>query len=96
MKIKLISDGTLEGTSLVHAETGEHLADVAVASWTVGGPPGYNEASVILSAIPAEVTGSVSTIIQVDDSSHEIGPIPSPKGADIINILDHIKRKRDE
>lgn len=96
MKIKLISDGTLDGTFLVHAKTGEHLADVAVASWTVGGPPGYNTASIILSAIPAEVTGDVSTIIQLEDSSHEIGTIPTPHDADVINILDYIKRKSDE
>ena len=57
MKIKIISDGTPNGTKIVNAETGEHIENVRGIIWkcSVG-----HLAEVILDMIniPAEIQGN--------------------------------------
>ena len=64
MKLMIVSDGTVIGTKLVHAETREVLADVTAVSWTVNADHPFNVANVQLVGIATEVVGNLKRIVR--------------------------------
>ena len=89
MKLKIISDGTALGTKIVHAETGEVLADVAAISWTVNSDNAYNVANVQLVGIAAEMVGDLKASVQTPNTTTE--PLSTPeRGDSVIYLNDYL------
>lgn len=57
MKLKIISDGTSEGTKVINAATGEEIEGVERIQWTVTGA-GVS-VDLMMVGVPIEVTGEV-------------------------------------
>ena len=92
-KIKIVSDGTSFGSYLVHAETGEFLAEVASCTFTVGSDAKAAAAEIILVGCRAEVVGDVKAIIEDPDPNP---PLPCPDDTNVIHISQYTKRTLDE
>lgn len=62
MKIKIISDGTVHGTEVVNAETGETIEGIVSIEWSIQVKRGEPYARAIIKAIdvPIEFTGNAA------------------------------------
>lgn len=54
MKIKIVSDGTVQGTTVVDAATGEKLSGVTSVTWSVDATKGYAEATLTVALVEIE------------------------------------------
>lgn len=57
MKLKVVSDGTREGTTVVNAETGEELEGVIAVTWEGRGDKPETFAQISLMKVAVEVVG---------------------------------------
>ena len=92
-KIKIVSDGTSFGTYLVHAETGEFLAEVASCTFTVGSDAKAAAAQILIVGCKAEVVGDLSAVIEDDELNP---PLPCPDDTNIIHMSQYTKRTGNE
>ena len=92
-KIKIVSDGTSFGTYLVHAETGEFLAEVASCTFTVGSDAKAADAEIILVGSRTEVVGDLKAVIEDPEPNP---PFICPDDANVIHMSQYIKRTSDE
>lgn len=56
MKLKIVSDGTSSGTSIVNAETGEKIEGITKIGWKITACS-TAEAIIVLDRIPVDITG---------------------------------------
>ncbi len=61
MRIKIISDGTVHGTQIVNADTGEEIEYVVRAEWKIvaSAPRNLATATLELWNVPVEIVGEV-------------------------------------
>lgn len=57
MVLKIISDGTISGTSVVDNETGKTVSNVTSLSFSVDGASGFTRAILYLAVVPVEIVG---------------------------------------
>jgi hypothetical protein len=57
MKLKVISDGTAQGTKVVNEATGEELENVFAVQWTVDAQSGKSHASIGVVQVAMESLG---------------------------------------
>lgn len=62
MKLKIISDGTVAGTNVVNAETGETVEGVTYAEWNMHVEDGTSRACVFLSGVQIEAIATEATV----------------------------------
>jgi len=92
-KIKIVSDGTSFGTYLVHADTGEFLAQVASCTFTVGSDAKAAAAQIVIVGCKAEVLGDLASVIE---DTIPNPPLPCPHDTNVIDITQYIKRTGNE
>ena len=92
-KIKIVSDGTSFGTYLIHAETGEFLAEVASCTFCVGSDAKSAAAQITIVGCKAEVSGDLTSILE-DEIPNP--PLPCPDDTNVIRISEYIKRTNHE
>jgi len=63
MKIKIISDGTANGTKVVNAETGELVHHVSSVEWKVSVESSLAEAVVTFSNVAVEIEAELSEVV---------------------------------
>ena len=59
MKIKIVSDGTVEGTKIINLVTGERLENITAIYWTGDAAKGEVIAHINVAAVPVELIGEV-------------------------------------
>jgi hypothetical protein len=59
VKVKIVSDGTTQGTQVVNAETGEPIDGVTFVAWELEAKDGVATVSLELRKIPVEVVGAL-------------------------------------
>ena len=72
MKIKIVSDGTVEGTQVVDVTTGEVLELVVGVRWEVDTVATIARADIRLVDVPIEVIGEVAAVPLKE--AHEADP----------------------
>jgi len=92
-KIKIVSDGTYEGTRLVHLETGEHLANCAGLVLSLDGRQRVTGAKVYLAACPVELEATVRHVAGGDIGSD---PIPVDDPFNVIYLDRYLKEDEHE
>ena len=58
--IKIISDGTVSGTSIVDAVTGKPTAQVSRVTWEASADGGWTHATLELDGVPVEIKAVVA------------------------------------
>lgn len=59
MKIRLVSDGTLEGTKVYSIDSGEILENVAFVSWAISAKDNVPYAIIRVKEVPAQLVAEV-------------------------------------
>jgi len=65
MKIKIISDGTIEGTKVVSAKTGEEIESVTKIGWMAESGEIYSRAIIEIINVPVEIESDAELQINV-------------------------------
>lgn len=94
MKLKIISDGTANGTRVVSIETGEAVGGVDFISWSASVDGEFCEAQIHLLGVPCEIVGKAVTIISEDllrESPFTVSD-DEPPTLDISELLCQISR----
>lgn len=60
MKLKIISDGTSSGTSIVNAETGETINGIVSVDWSVSADSGCSEVNLRVMGVQLELVGQAA------------------------------------
>ena len=105
MRLKIISDGTTNGTYVCHEDTGERLAGVQLLTWSASSEDTMSEATIHLWGVPCEITAN--TGMMVADTILDQGSFPSMppefKAVDvmgdefpIVDITTLIKRQEND
>jgi hypothetical protein len=68
MKVKIISDGTINGTTIVDEKTGEPLSGVRSIMWSLDIDMMLAKVVVELIKIPVEVVGD----LEIKEDEHEV------------------------
>lgn len=59
-RIKIVSDGTTAGTSVVDAETGQEIDGVCAVRWEADAAEGWARVTLEMFRVPVEVIGEVT------------------------------------
>jgi thymidylate kinase len=57
MNLKVISDGTVMGTRVVNADTGEELSGVKAVKWEISTESITADVVIVLAKVPVEIAG---------------------------------------
>jgi hypothetical protein len=87
MWLKIISDGTVKGTRVVDAQTGEEVGNVTAVSWSMGND-GLTEAVVTLGCVPAEVAGEM----EIEQESGDLSRPGEPIEVSIARLLKQLRQ----
>lgn len=91
MKLRIVSDGTREGTR-VETEDGEQVEGVQLLSWSFDCTQETSEAMLHLWGTASDLT--VSTVTIINDDLVEPNPFPINDPELVIDISEMIKRKQ--
>lgn len=61
--IKIVSDGTVHGTKIIHAETGELLAGVIAVEWRIEVGAEFPVAWISVREVPVEIITAEGSVI---------------------------------
>lgn len=90
MKLRVISDGTSDGTYVEHATTGERLAGVQLVSWSASCSDEVSEATIHLWGVPCDIQGTIK--MPIEDDETDDNPFPVDNAAEVVDITKFLRR----
>ena len=87
MRMKIVSDGTADGTQVVDAATGERLEGTYGVTWSISVDDCVADATISVRKVAVEVEAEVSDEVETVDVTPlgveyaEYRAVPKPKGA---------------
>lgn len=100
IKLKIVSDGTTEGTRVVDQATGEAVGGVLMLNWAATSDENLSEAMMVLQGVPCEIITSayrheVGMTMELEDDELEFVPGPSGRGLEIGELLKRLRNEND-
>lgn len=84
MKLRIVSDGTTDGTYVEHTQTGERLAGVQLLSWSASCEDEVSEATIHLWGVPCDITANAT--VPVLDELYDDNPFPVDNAESTVDI----------